>query len=325
LYLGAEPGSMEGAKRILAATDLHAAAYRAWLEKQRGEKPRIRSSEKASATSDLTTSSGRPKKKSGLEHTLSNATIAKKFAALRRMYRVLIAHDLGITKNPFDTDVVPPPPKDVGRKRPTEMIDFERVTEILSLPDVSTPKGLRDKAMLSILFAAGLRRSEVTALRVADFRTTPSGAPFLYLRATKAKRDASQALAPWAAEAVQALVEQRRRDGAGDGDFLFISYVGRGGATATNEPVSDSGLYKLFKAYGARAGVEAHVSPHSARATAITKLLEQGLSHREVQEFSRHSSVQMVEAYDKRRLQIEQNPARVLSYGGGHKGQRNGE
>ena len=55
-------------------------------------------------------------------------------------------------------------------------------------------------------------------------------------------------------------------------------------------------------------------SPHSARATGITKMLEQGIPHRQVQEFSRHSSVRMVELYDKRRIQIDHNPAKVLEY-----------
>ncbi len=56
------------------------------------------------------------------------------------------------------------------------------------------------------------------------------------------------------------------------------------------------------------------MSPHSARATAITKLLDSGFSHRDVQEFSRHASVQMVEIYDKRRLQVDESPAKKLEF-----------
>ena len=63
-----------------------------------------------------------------------------------------------------------------------------------------------------------------------------------------------------------------------------------------------------------RAGAGNFVSPHSARATAITKLLSDGFSHREVQEFSRHASIQMVEVYDKRRISIDDNPASDLDY-----------
>jgi integrase len=73
-------------------------------------------------------------------------------------------------------------------------------------------------------------------------------------------------------------------------------------------------LYRLFKHYCEKAGATQFLTPHSARATAITKLLADGIPHREVQEFSRHSSIQMVELYDKRRLTVEENPGKELDY-----------
>jgi integrase len=66
--------------------------------------------------------------------------------------------------------------------------------------------------------------------------------------------------------------------------------------------------------YCKAAGSTEFVSPHSARATAITKLLADGLPHRLVQEFSRHSSIQMVELYDKRRVGVEDNPGAKLKF-----------
>jgi integrase len=100
-----------------------------------------------------------------------------------------------------------------------------------------------------------------------------------------------------------------------DGDYLFIGFTGKGGQTITTKPMSDTGLYLLFKQYCMAAGAGMHATPHSARATAITKLLADGIPHREVQEFSRHSSIQMVEWYDKRRFSVEESPAKELSYG----------
>jgi integrase len=61
-------------------------------------------------------------------------------------------------------------------------------------------------------------------------------------------------------------------------------------------------------------GAGPHVTPHSARATAITKLLTDGIPHREVQAFSRHASIQMVEHYDKRRFDVERSPAKGLEF-----------
>ncbi|MFN4894539.1 MAG: tyrosine-type recombinase/integrase [Pseudomonadota bacterium] len=317
-FLGAKAGTPESAERIVAATDLHAIAYRKYLETRPGERPRFEQSVRAGVTSSRAVSSsmasGRSKKKDGLEATQSNATIHKKFAALRRIYRMLVASNLGITENPFEADKVPPPPKDAGRKRPTQMIDFELVMEIISQPDEATAKGRRDRAILAVLFGGGIRRSELVALRIADVRKTSSGTTFLYLRHTKAKRDAEQALPDWAAAPLWELIAERKRDKAADGDYLFVGFTGRAGQVTSGKPISDTGVYILFKKYCNAAGAGAFATPHSARATAITKLLADGIPHREVQEFSRHASIQMVEWYDKRRFDVEQSPARGLNY-----------
>ncbi len=316
-FLRTEPGTSDAANAILSATDLHAIAYRKFLENKPGEKPRMaRMAGRVSSERAVTTerSSGRGTKKDGLDATQSNATIHKKFAALRRIYRMLVSSNLGIGENPFEADRVPPPPKDAGRKRPTQMIDFDLVMEIVSMPNAETEKGRRDRALLATLFGGGLRRSEVVGLRIGDIKRTSSGTTYLYLRHTKAKRDAEQALPRWAADYIWALVQERKHQGAMDGDYLFVGFTGKGGQTITTRPMSDTGLYLLFKQYCMAAGAGAFATPHSARATAITKLLADGIPHREVQEFSRHSSIQMVEWYDKRRFSVEESPAKELSY-----------
>ena len=316
-FLGAEPGTTQSAERILSATDLHAIAYRKYLETQPGEKPRFAHGTGAPSAERgilIERAGGKGRKKDGLDATLSNATIHKKFAALRRIYRMLLASNFGIAENPFEVDKVPPPPKDAGRKRPTQMVEFDRVMEIVSIPDPSTPKGRRDRALLAILFGGGLRRSEVVALRVGDVRRTSSGTTFLYLRYTKAKKDAQQALPNWAADLLWEYINERKAAGSGDADHLFVSFTGQAGKTATTRPMSDTGVYLLFKQSCLAAGAGEYATPHSARATAITKLLADGVPHREVQELSRHSSIQMVEWYDKRRFDVEQSPAKNLSF-----------
>lgn len=316
-FLGTQVGTEEAARKILAASDLHAMAYRRWLESRPGEKPRALRKIKGSPSREVTLrkrSSNSEQKKSGLEDTQSNATISKKFAALRRIYRMLIAADLGVLENPFDVDKVPPPAKEAGRKRPTEMVSFDRVMDIIYSPPEETEKGIRDRAILASLFGGGIRRSELINLRIDDVRRTHKGTLYLYLRNTKGKKDAEQALPAWAADLVDRHLAIRKAAGAGPADFLFTGYIGQAGITATSEPISESGVYHLFRKYCSLGGGGSFLTPHSARATAITKLLEDGLSHREVQEFSRHASVQMVEVYDKRRYGIEQNPAKGLDF-----------
>ncbi len=319
-FLGSDAGTEEAARRMSAATDMHAIAYRSWLESRPGEKPRAKHGKNSTETQLLSPNlqSGfgpRKKKKEGLDSFLSNATMAKKFAALRRIYKMLIAtSETASQRNPFDTDVLPPPPKEAGRKRPTEMLDFGKVKSVIEAADDRTPKGLRDRCILTLLFAGALRRSEVVNLRVGDVRTTPAGTVYVLLRATKAKKDAEQALPAWAVPILKRQVKQRHTDQAGAADYLFVSYVGKGGCVRTNQQISDSGVYKIFKRCCRLAGAGEFITPHSARATAITKLLADGIPHREVQEFSRHSSIQMVELYDKRRIGVDQNPARGLKF-----------
>ena len=317
-FLGAEPGTPKSASLIVAATDLHAIAYRKFLESRPGERPRYQPSRSVGRAQSREVAkfetAGRAKKKDGLDSTQSNATIHKKFAALRRIYRMLVASNVGVSENPFEADRVPPPPKDAGRKRPTQMVEFDRVLDIIAIPNAETPKGRRDRAILGVLFGGGLRRSEVVALRIGDVRRTSSGTTFLYLRHTKAKRDAEQALPPWSAEPLWELIRERKRGGAGEGDYLFVCFTGRAGTTMTTRPMSDTAVYLLFKRCCIAAGAGLFATPHSARATAITKLLSDGVPHREVQEFSRHSSIQMVEWYDKRRFDVEQSPAKGLSF-----------
>ncbi|NDC39870.1 MAG: hypothetical protein EBZ48_17865, partial [Proteobacteria bacterium] len=94
-FLGAEYGSGDAAARLVQAQDLHALAFRAWLEKRPGERPR--SERRESSSRELTTHLPRfTQKRSGLEATLSNATIAKKFAVLHRIYRMLQGADVGV-------------------------------------------------------------------------------------------------------------------------------------------------------------------------------------------------------------------------------------
>lgn len=281
LFLGAEsPAS--SARLMLAATELEAARYREWLYT-------------------------RP----GYRGNHGNATIAGKMAILRKAYRIISS--LTDKSNPFDPILVPPPSKHANLKRPTEMIPFESVRAIRDLPDVSTPKGVRDHAILALLFGGGLRRGELSKLSISDVKRSPKGAIYVVLRGTKNGRDYHQALPPWAGDSVERLVSQRLAESATPASPLCNSYVGRGGLISIEKPISSSGIYKLFLGYAEQVGITGR-TPHSARATAITKLLADGVPYRNVQEFSRHASVQMVELYDKRRLSVDESPAQGLDF-----------
>lgn len=319
-FLGAESGSDSGAHKLKSVSEVHAMAYIKWLSGQPGEIPRLQRKstpklkDRIEVLPQIENNPRGQTKKLGLDNLQSNATIVKKVAALRRIYRMLIGSGLVAGINPFDPDRVKAPPKESGRKRPTEMLPFENVKSVIAAADQKTIKGLQDQAILACLFGGALRRSEIVNLRIDDVRRSSKGTVFLHLRATKAGKDASQALPAWAAGILQIHLKECKKRGAQPIDPLFSSFRGKAGLIPTDQPISSSGVYKLFKMYCSRAGLGDFFTPHSARATAITKLLSEGIPHREVQEFSRHSSVQMVEHYDKRRIGVDESAAKDLDF-----------
>lgn len=312
-FLGHQIGSVQGAQAILSAQPIHAQGYLQWLKGQPGQPSRYYDHETDTAPVAYVSMT----ENDGTRSTQSNRTIAKKASVLRRLYRVLQGSGLLPSINPFDGDVTPAPSAESGQKRPTEMVPFEYVLKVVDAPveaDMDEIKAIRDRAILAALFGAGLRRSEAARLRMGDIKQSKDGSLYLRLRATKGKQDASQALPRWSEERFREWFDYRKGQGAKGAAFVFTTFTGRGGVIQIEKGVSVSAIFRLFKHYAKLAGVEDHVTPHSARATAITRLLDAGLTHRDVQDFSRHKSVAMVETYDKRRRSVEESPAKLLEF-----------
>lgn len=313
-FLGAELGSDKSAELLGRVSDIDAARYLGWLQGQQGQRSRHSEEMTGSYQISIFSAQNNEDHNDGSSDRLSNRTIAKKASILRRIYTMLIGSGIFSGLNPFDKDLVPPPPAESGQKRPTVMIEFERVMKLIEAPDPNSPKGLRDRAILALLFGAGLRRNEVVKLRVGDILRSEQGTLYMRLRGTKGKRDASQPLPEWAEQHLLNWLAWRTSASHIKGNWLFTAFTGKGGSVSISRPLTGNGLYQFFKRYVQQSEVDIYATPHSARATAITRLLDAGLSHRQVLEFSRHQSVSMVEVYDKRRRHIEQNPARALSF-----------
>lgn len=302
-FLGATAGSKASAELVGSAVAVHALSYVQHLKNQRGQTPRV---------NRLARRAGKPSPVYG-KSSHSPATIAKKIMCLRKLYEILIAHGVYSNANPFSPHLVPVPNPKGGRKRDTEALDFDMVPSVLEAIEEG-PRATRDRAMLCVLFGGGLRRGEVVKLLIADVGKSQAGTTFLLLRNTKDGQDHQQAVPEWAADAVWSLVDERIESGAADDAPLFVTWTGRGGKIQTDRPMSDASVYHVFKRACEAAGLSEAFTPHSARATAITKLLADGTPYREVQEFSRHKSVQMVEWYDKRRFGVDKSPAKGLSF-----------
>lgn len=240
---------------------------------------------------------------------LSDASVSQRLHLIRKLFRYLVAIE-EVTRNPFDAVHYEIPKRQRRQIRPTKLVPFGMIEKILSLCDTSTKKGTRDYCLLGALFGGGLRRSEAFHLNVGDIKVTSKGTLYLSLNHTKNGSNQEQSLPPWAAEAFTRLVSQRYGDGATNEDPLFIFYAKDG---RPRERLSDATIYRTYKRYLAKVGLKDY-APHSARATAATWLKTEGVEDRDVAAFLRHTTVQMVQTYDKRLRSPETNAGLKINF-----------
>jgi integrase/recombinase XerD len=177
------------------------------------------------------------------------------------------------------------PPK-VWKTLP-KVLDGSDVERLLDAPDRVDPRGARDAAMLEVLYATGLRASELVGLRLRDLRLDAG-----YLscvgkgskeRVVPLGAEANAALCAYLASAREALLAGKRSDAV---------FVGRAGA-----PLTRQGFWKLIKAHGRRAGIRASLSPHVVRHSFATHLLENGADLRVVQMLLGHADISTTQIY----------------------------
>lgn len=238
---------------------------------------------------------------------VSMATVKHKAGVLKAAYDALTAHGL-LDSNPFHAVCLEMKRFKSGERRRNEGMSADEVKRFLTFTPLD-PEHYRDRAMFHLMFGAALRRSELVDVTLSDIITTNKGSTYLRLRKTKSQNPQKVSLPEWVAEEILDFKQRRNQEGAGERDLMFVRYLNRG-----EEPMGEKYIYRVFKSYLKRFKLNPDYSPHCARVTAITQLLRQGYSHREVQELSRHASIVMVEKYDRRMYEIEESPSKKLSY-----------
>jgi integrase/recombinase XerD len=159
---------------------------------------------------------------------------------------------------------------------------------LIAAPDTSTPLGVRDRALVEVLYATGLRVSELVGLRTADLRLDEG-----YLQTIG--KGGKQRIVPLGDQAVawvrRYLAEVRPRlTKRREGPWLFVN--ARGGGRLTR-----GGFWKILKAHGLRAGIRAHLSPHVLRHSFATHLLERGADLRAIQTMLGHADLSTTQIY----------------------------
>jgi integrase/recombinase XerD len=167
------------------------------------------------------------------------------------------------------------------------VLDAKDVERLLDAPDRADPRGSRDAAMLEVLYATGLRVSELVALRLNDLKLDAG-----YLRCIG--KGSKERVVPMGSEACRALAAYlgSGRDVLLAGRRSDTVFVGRRGAR-----LSRQGFWKLMKAHGRRAGITASLSPHVVRHSFATHLLENGADLRVVQMLLGHADISTTQIY----------------------------
>ncbi|MBI2187439.1 MAG: site-specific tyrosine recombinase XerD [Acidobacteria bacterium] len=213
----------------------------------------------------------------------SPRSVARAVACCRGFYRFL-AIEGRVTVSPAD-DLRPPR----AWKALPRYLSTDEVDRLLAQPDVATPRGIRDRALLELLYATGMRVSELVGLRPGDVDLDAS-----YLTCT-GKGD-KQRIVPIGDEAA-AWVRRYLRDGrpallrTRRSPRLFVNARG-GGAGLTRV-----GFWKILKAYARLAGLKAAISPHVLRHSFATHLLERGADLRAIQMMLGHADLSTTQIY----------------------------
>jgi integrase/recombinase XerD len=219
------------------------------------------------------------------QHKLDSRSVARNLVTLRNFFRFAQREELIVE----DPSINLESPK--IRQSLPGYLRIEEIDRLLTLPNLSTPLGIRDKALLEVLYSTGLRVTELTSLRVSDLEMKMG-----CLRCI-GKGD-KERLVPVGQKALAAvegyLLEARpeilrRRRGGPAIPFLFVN--ARGGK------LSRVGVWKILSAYGRRAGLRKPLTPHKLRHSFATHLLERGADLRSVQLMLGHADISTTQIY----------------------------
>lgn len=212
---------------------------------------------------------------------LNTKSIVRNLAAIRSFFRFLIQEGI-LEANPLENLESPK----VARTLP-EILSLKEIEQILEQPNVQTPLGVRDRAMLEMLYATGMRVSELTQLPTHQV-SLEGGYVLLYGKGSKER------VVPLGSEALKwvALYLKTTRgilSKGKDSPSLFINRSGKG--------MSRQRFWRNLKDYAQRAGLHKRITPHLLRHSFASHLLERGADLRSVQMMLGHADISTTQIY----------------------------
>lgn len=210
----------------------------------------------------------------------SSSTILRRYSLLRNYFSFLNEEDILHEEMP-DVD------KPKSSKRLPFVMSNEEVDELLEAPDISKDNGMRDRAMLELMYATGLRVSELLSLRFRNVNMQ-NGLITVYGKGNKQR---SVPVSSFALEFLRKYIDgpRKRVKGSKDTDIIFLNRDGKA--------LSRTYFFMQIKRYAEEKGIDSSVSPHTLRHCFATHLLENGASLRAVQEMLGHSNIATTQIY----------------------------
>lgn len=214
------------------------------------------------------------------ENGFKAATVSRNIASIKAFYGYAVK-ELGVKEDPSAGLKSPK----IEKKMP-EILTMEEVVRLLEQPRGDTPKEIRDKAMLELLYATGIRVSELIGLELSDVNLQMN-----YILC----RDASkERVIPFGNEARHALIrylESSRSIMVEDASSPILF------ANCSGQKMSRQGFWKLIKYYAKKAGITSDITPHTLRHSFAAHLVENGADLRSVQEMLGHSDISTTQIY----------------------------
>ena len=214
----------------------------------------------------------------------SRSTVNRKLASLRIFYKFMISSGR-LTEDP--TEEIRSPK--IARKD-IDYISYEDVLKLLEMPDDSI-KGKRDRALFEVLYATGVRVSEIIEMRLADVnlrmgfvscsgthgraRIVPMGIP------------AKEALTDYLEHSRSIMLKDQDPDDPSS--MLFVNYLG--------EPMTRQGFWKILKQYGEKAGIEEKLTPQTLRNSFAMHMVQNGIDIKSLQELMGHEDISATQDY----------------------------
>ena len=212
----------------------------------------------------------------------SPATLARRVAALRAFFRCLAAEQV-VAEDPTNDFDSP----DLWQRLPVTL-SADEVERLLEAPDASTALGCRDRALLELLYASGMRESEAVDLPLSGLNLDEATVRVL----GKGQKVRLVPIGRRAVEALRTYLAEVRPKLAGEGSSESAVFLSK-----TGHPLTRMTVWRIVERYVLAAGVEGHVSPHTLRHSFATHLLARGADVRSIQEMLGHASIQTTQIY----------------------------